>query len=1810
MATLELEGATVEALEALGLGQLDTLETANTVIGGDLMDLLDTTELPPATAWRTFNEFLEEWKKVNDGGEFWSLVSKSWGGDTGTGHRALLALLHLAFRTKDKGEEPWLAAKTYVWLMDLPGASAYGVFNGAMFRSLLALVKSWVESAAAGGATVAGAGDTSSTSSSSSSQQHQQPTAAASTTGRSRRAAAARSRTVSQQQAEREEEVEDDDDDTEDEGRGGRRGKARTGKRTTSNKNSTAALINRGLESLLLALHGSLTTGSLAASLCAHDDVQGELTDLVLAVYSLAHPAAGSLAQATRGVLMALITVAGGPGGNPIVLRALMPLLTMKPSRNGLPTDAKTRTGAHQRAVQLLTVLIKEGEEQKKRGSDEVAVEEGEGGEERREDGEDGGDPMEVDVGDGAVEEEEQALVEEGKKEKGKQAGKKKGKKSKRGATEDDEGDEEDANNTAKSTHADETDPSQRREGSKAATAKQRMEVPKDLHMTVLAVLEHMCTEAPDRADVRSRLVDSVLTLLESLQQSAPELGPRFILFLAKLIRSVKVSHRAFGVEIAASFVNAPWAWPSENEIAFAEEEREEGKRKEEGKTARDVWTSLVALVESFASRVVDKAPTVRARAMVCLSEMLLSVQEEAAPPGLREAILGLAFPNSPHNTLGAAAAEADGAEGGNDAVVPTPQDLVGLVRSRCQDDKAVVRKAALQALEILLTTGASRGGGKVGMVDVELFAVRCNDVSVLTRKQAMASLSSLLLADPGNALLQSTWVKAVLPLVADPEQSILNRLVDLVHEVILDRIINWHRQRKEGAAGPASGKPQRSRRGAAHEEAMEEEVKSEESAARAHAALRARTSTVWELLSIVASRDLNKCLQNAIGLVVQAQNSQVSAPRRLKELMDALQTAALASIDSSSTTTTAAATGAVAVVEDPTALRRGAWALLEAILASDRAASALLPSGSSSSSSGGGKVMPSDPAFVITCWRRAFEGLGGEEEAEALEEDSRKILRVLARIAPDVPAEVGMGLAEELLGYLRGLHPGLSPENCGAALETISALSLAKAQTLEEGAVIIRKAAGEVLEACEKVLRRFVVGPEEGGKERGGEGGRKEEGRHISAEERRKLERATFLVGAVAILGFSPNEEESKSVAAVAAASAAEKGRKKKKAEAPAAGTPGGGPLIRVPVPAATVSLIRVLLLPEILPMEEAKKIHEEGGREGRISPEGTVAVPVPDSVRAHAFLALGKACLRDKGLAKENVNVFVRELSVGSSAAIKSNALLILGDLCVRYTSLVERHVPSMARCLQDESALIRRHALALISQLLLQDYLKWRGLLLHRYLAVLVDGDMRVAEVADYMIFNPLLRKCPSLFVNHFVETLVVLNGCVDHDAYKAALSQGAESGTAVTMEGVDLGGEGGTAKKRMHIYRAMLQHMSDEQRIQVTAKLTQDILGAATDEDGEAGGIKIQSYHRASRFAQGQRREAALKKLKRDENLVRDALAVLRCPDIKVAGGRWGGGGGGEGGGSTQDEDAEALMAEDGSGGGAEAAAAAKGRLLSKVSRKHLLEHVVPELVSLKACLERAHSPLIRNVMEYFLELMRHNKEEVKDALSANPTLFHEIEFDLQQFEKELKAQAEARAAMPPPSLSPKSPADALPRRSVGSSSSSSSYSGSNRVSSSRRQSSFGVGRTPLQARMSNSNSNSSTSNSGNSGRRTTPRLSDCSAPRLRRSSVGANLSRTPSEAIKAALQPGGSGIASQSFTPAVAKRGEGSVSGGGGEGGRVEREGERHVNVELPAAMKTWNVTVGRSPLDSKENRGEEEEEEGGEEQVDAGMVDV
>ena len=135
--------------------------------------------------------------------------------------------------------------------------------------------------------------------------------------------------------------------------------------------------------------------------------------------------------------------------------------------------------------------------------------------------------------------------------------------------------------------------------------------------------------------------------------------------------------------------------------------------------------------------------------------------------------------------------------------------------------------------------------------------------------------------------------------------------------------------------------------------------------------------------------------------------------------------------------------------------------------------------------------------------------------------------------------------------------------------------------------------------------------------------------------------------------------------------------------------------------------------------------------------------SVSMPSLIRAHAFIVMGKLCLRDKQLARDHVPVFLREIHSDSEGdavtetevrglryepvnTVKSNALVVLGDLCVRYTNLVDRHIGSLAACLQDSDALVRKHALILLTQLLLQDFLKWRGMLLFRF----IDLHMKIA------------------------------------------------------------------------------------------------------------------------------------------------------------------------------------------------------------------------------------------------------------------------------------------------------------------------------------------------------------------------------------------------------------------------------------------------------------------------------------------------
>ena len=383
----------------------------------------------------------------------------------------------------------------------------------------------------------------------------------------------------------------------------------------------------------------------------------------------------------------------------------------------------------------------------------------------------------------------------------------------------------------------------------------------------------------------------------------------------------------------------------------------------------------------------------------------------------------------------------------------------------------------------------------------------------------------------------------------------------------------------------------------------------------------------------------------------------------------------------------------------------------------------------------------------------------------------------------------------------------------------------------------------------------------------------------------------------------------------------------------------------------------------------------------------------PTPGSIRAHAFTVLGKLCLRDEALAKTSLNLLARELHPTTiktaSPAVQSNTLLVLGDLCVRYTNMADRYLPIMASCLQagtsdpdanllnigsSGSAIVRKHAVLLLSSLLLQDYIKWRGLLFHRFLVATSDEDEGVAHLAGTVLCGPLWLRNPKLFFNHFVEALFVLNRCTAHPIYVAAATMGdGGSGIAVGFEGIQLRGTVGEARRR-GMYEFLLSKMSDEEKIGVTARLAKEVLGGALNSQGDLGRV----CQRSTRESIGPSFESAW-------NVMTDAFYILTSKAIKV-------------GKAIQEED---DIEDPNVPNPARQVSIAKGRLLSKISRKHLIEIVLPILCNLKTLLQSSCSPLLKDLMNYMLDIFKNYKVEVKEFLANDPTLLQEIEYDARQ-----------------------------------------------------------------------------------------------------------------------------------------------------------------------------------------------------------------
>ncbi|KAL4565790.1 hypothetical protein LXL04_029896 [Taraxacum kok-saghyz] len=352
--------------------------------------------------------------------------------------------------------------------------------------------------------------------------------------------------------------------------------------------------------------------------------------------------------------------------------------------------------------------------------------------------------------------------------------------------------------------------------------------------------------------------------------------------------------------------------------------------------------------------------------------------------------------------------------------------------------------------------------------------------------------------------------------------------------------------------------------------------------------------------------------------------------------------------------------------------------------------------------------------------------------------------------------------------------------------------------------------------------------------------------------------------------------------------------------------------------------------------------------------------------SLYLQAWLTMGKICLADGKLAKRYIPLFVQEMEKSNNAALRNNIVVMMADFCVRYTALVDCYIPNITKCLRDPCELVRRQTFTLLSRLLQRDYVKWRGVLFLRFLLSLVDESEKIRQLADFLFGNILKVKAPLLAYNSFVEAVFVLNDCNAHTGQANSGSSSKEN-RLFSIRGNDES----SRNQRMHIYVSLLKQMAPEHLLATFAKVCAEILASASD-----GMLKIEDAT--------------------SQSVLQDAFQILSCKEIKIP--------------TNKGPAVESTEMEEETGENA-----VRGRVITQVVKKGLIQNTIPIFIELKRLLESKNSPLSGSLMECLRTLLKDYKNEIDEMLVADKQLQKELIYDIQKYES-LRAKTTAAEAV--------------------------------------------------------------------------------------------------------------------------------------------------------------------------------------------------
>ncbi|KAH7938238.1 hypothetical protein HPB49_021813 [Dermacentor silvarum] len=247
-----------------------------------------------------------------------------------------------------------------------------------------------------------------------------------------------------------------------------------------------------------------------------------------------------------------------------------------------------------------------------------------------------------------------------------------------------------------------------------------------------IILIHNVAFHAVDRTDFRLKTTHAVIMIMGELTE---ERFKRVVQWFIKLTTVPLVNRRIFALEMILALI-----W----------DERVADKRSD--------------LLLAAMKRCNDKAASVKTKALSVLASVTNEQHELWTP------LLKVSNPVEP----------GDEGEGEQVAVEDDRlSQLMEVLKYRAEDSKVNVRKAALSLLQNVLCASGD-------FIKEEYVEESCLDLALLVRKQALQALTKCLRAHPKEELLLRLWLEGALPLVLDAENSVMEKAVEAVEELIL----------------------------------------------------------------------------------------------------------------------------------------------------------------------------------------------------------------------------------------------------------------------------------------------------------------------------------------------------------------------------------------------------------------------------------------------------------------------------------------------------------------------------------------------------------------------------------------------------------------------------------------------------------------------------------------------------------------------------------------------------------------------------------------------------------------------------------------------------------------------------------------------------------------------------------------------------------------------------------------------------------------------------------------------------------------